>query len=95
MSAIERMLRQVAWGPLDYLVIDMPPGTGDTQLSISQSVPVAGKCCLDYLAVQCYSLEITSNLIKFLFIGAGTVLLYFVKLSNDTSCYIALALSLA
>ncbi|XP_050418142.2 iron-sulfur protein NUBPL isoform X1 [Patella vulgata] len=42
MSAIERLLRQVAWGPLDYLIIDMPPGTGDTQLSISQNIPVSG-----------------------------------------------------
>ncbi|KAJ7339415.1 hypothetical protein OS493_005811 [Desmophyllum pertusum] len=36
MSAVEKLLRQVAWGELDILVIDMPPGTGDTQLSISQ-----------------------------------------------------------
>lgn len=42
MSAIEKLLRQVDWSPLDYLVIDMPPGTGDTQLSIAQNVPVAG-----------------------------------------------------
>ncbi|XP_049514743.1 iron-sulfur protein NUBPL-like isoform X2 [Dermacentor silvarum] len=42
MSAIEKLLRQVAWGPLDYLVVDMPPGTGDTQLSISQNIPVSG-----------------------------------------------------
>ncbi|KAK3739383.1 hypothetical protein QZH41_015769, partial [Actinostola sp. cb2023] len=42
MSAIEKLLRQVAWGPLDVLVIDMPPGTGDTQLSISQLIPVSG-----------------------------------------------------
>ncbi|XP_076002733.1 iron-sulfur cluster transfer protein NUBPL [Genypterus blacodes] len=42
MSAIEKMLRQVDWGSLDYLVIDMPPGTGDVQLSISQNIPVAG-----------------------------------------------------
>ncbi|XP_055356201.1 iron-sulfur protein NUBPL-like [Paramacrobiotus metropolitanus] len=42
MSAIQKMLRQVLWGPLDYLVIDMPPGTGDTQLTISQNVPVDG-----------------------------------------------------
>ncbi|CAB1335439.1 unnamed protein product [Coregonus sp. 'balchen'] len=42
MSAIEKLLRQVDWGPLDYLVIDMPPGTGDVQLSITQNIPIAG-----------------------------------------------------
>jgi len=42
MSAIEKLLRQVDWSPLDYLVIDMPPGTGDTQLSIAQNIPVDG-----------------------------------------------------
>ncbi|XP_063146097.1 iron-sulfur cluster transfer protein NUBPL isoform X2 [Candoia aspera] len=42
MSAIEKLLRQVDWQQLDYLVIDMPPGTGDIQLSISQNIPVAG-----------------------------------------------------
>ncbi|XP_022325301.2 iron-sulfur cluster transfer protein NUBPL-like isoform X2 [Crassostrea virginica] len=42
MSALQKLLRQVAWGPLDYLVIDMPPGTGDTQLSISQNIPING-----------------------------------------------------
>lgn len=42
MSAIEKLLRKVDWGQLDYLVVDMPPGTGDVQLSISQNVPVAG-----------------------------------------------------
>ncbi|KAM4013825.1 iron-sulfur cluster transfer protein NUBPL isoform 2-T2 [Anomaloglossus baeobatrachus] len=42
MSAIERLLRQVDWGNLDYLVIDMPPGTGDVQLSIAQNIPISG-----------------------------------------------------
>eukprot|EP00049_Salpingoeca_infusionum_P008469 m.139658 g.139658 ORF g.139658 m.139658 type:complete len:300 (-) comp14024_c1_seq2:192-1091(-) len=42
MSAIQRLLRRVAWGELDVLVVDMPPGTGDTQLSISQNIPVSG-----------------------------------------------------
>ncbi|XP_053450704.1 iron-sulfur protein NUBPL isoform X1 [Nycticebus coucang] len=42
MSAIEKLLRQVDWGQLDYLVLDMPPGTGDVQLSVSQNIPISG-----------------------------------------------------
>ncbi len=41
-SAVNQFLRQVEWGELDYLVVDMPPGTGDVQLSLAQMVAVAG-----------------------------------------------------
>jgi ATP-binding protein involved in chromosome partitioning len=42
MSAISQMLREVKWGPLDVLVVDMPPGTGDAQLTMAQQVNLAG-----------------------------------------------------
>jgi ATP-binding protein involved in chromosome partitioning len=41
-SAIRQFLSDVAWGDLDYLIIDLPPGTGDAQLSLAQSIPISG-----------------------------------------------------
>ncbi|MBV9433278.1 MAG: Mrp/NBP35 family ATP-binding protein [Hyphomicrobiales bacterium] len=41
-GAVQQMLREVAWEPLDVLVVDMPPGTGDAQLTLAQSIALAG-----------------------------------------------------
>ena len=41
-SALQQFFRQVCWSPLDYLIVDLPPGTGDVPLSMTQTVPVSG-----------------------------------------------------
>jgi ATP-binding protein involved in chromosome partitioning len=41
-GAVQQFMRDVAWGELDYLIVDLPPGTGDVALSMAQSVPLAG-----------------------------------------------------
>lgn len=41
-GAVQQFMRDVEWGELDYLVVDLPPGTGDVVLSMAQSVPIAG-----------------------------------------------------
>nr|CAD7443178.1 unnamed protein product [Timema bartmani] len=56
MSAIDKLTRQVAWGPLDYLIVDTPPGTGDTQLSLIQNIPLSGWFGADITEFELYRL---------------------------------------
>jgi len=41
-QALEQLLRETRWRPMDYLVVDLPPGTGDIQLTLAQKIPVSG-----------------------------------------------------
>jgi len=41
-QAVRQLLRDVMWGQLDFLIVDLPPGTGDVQLTLTQSLPLAG-----------------------------------------------------
>lgn len=59
MSALDKLANQVAWGPLDYLVIDTPPGTGDTHLSLVQNLFIAG--VLLVTTPQRVALEVTGR----------------------------------
>ena len=58
-SAIQQFLQDVAWGPLDYLLIDLPPGTGDAQLTLAQVVPLAG--ALIVMTPQDLAMQIASK----------------------------------
>lgn len=57
MSALQRLLRGAVWGPLDILIVDTPPGTGDIHLSLSQNVPVTGALLVS--TPQTAALEVT------------------------------------
>lgn len=46
MQALEKLMRQVSWDKVDCLIVDTPPGTGDTQLSLMQNLPISGKYLL-------------------------------------------------
>lgn len=50
MSALAKMTRGVDWGDLDVLVVDMPPGTGDAQITISQNLKLSGLCVCVYIS---------------------------------------------
>lgn len=52
MKALQQLLHDVEWGGLDVLVLDLPPGTGDTQLTITQQVKLDGERC-DLLRIYC------------------------------------------
>ena len=51
MGAIQQLLYQVEWGEIDVMVIDLPPGTGDAQLTITQKVPLNGKISFNYIFI--------------------------------------------
>jgi ATP-binding protein involved in chromosome partitioning len=58
-SAIQQFLRDVAWGRLDFLLIDLPPGTGDAQLTLAQAMPLAG--ALIVMTPQDLAMQIASK----------------------------------
>jgi ATP-binding protein involved in chromosome partitioning len=58
-SAIQQLLRDVAWGRLEYLLVDLPPGTGDAQLTLAQALPLAG--ALIVMTPQDLAMQIASK----------------------------------
>jgi Mrp family chromosome partitioning ATPase len=62
MQALEKLLRQVDWGSVDYLIVDTPPGTGDTHLSLVQNIPISGN------SKSAFGLVVTCLYLKALFL---------------------------
>lgn len=56
-SALQRLLKGAVWGPLDILIVDTPPGTGDIHLSLAQNVPISGAVLIS--TPQSAALEVT------------------------------------
>ncbi|XP_061397655.1 iron-sulfur protein NUBPL [Musca vetustissima] len=59
MSALQRLLKGALWGPLDVLIVDTPPGTGDVHLSLAQNVPISGVLLVS--TPQTAALEVTQR----------------------------------
>lgn len=55
MQALERLMRQVDWSDTDCLIIDTPPGTGDTHLSLVQNLPITGEI-INYISFKSFIL---------------------------------------
>jgi len=75
MSPLQQMLCEVEWGQLDILIVDMPPGTGDAQLTMAQQVPLAGAVIVstphDIALLDVPVLGIVENMSYFLRIAAA------------------------
>ena len=66
MKALQQLLHEVDWGGLDILVLDLPPGTGDVQLTITQQVKLDGSCTsvtsiADFWASSARTINLTSD----------------------------------
>lgn len=54
MKALQQLLHEVEWGGLDVLVLDLPPGTGDTQLTVTQQINLDGQTLLPLFTMNVY-----------------------------------------